>query len=323
MEADREKKSLMDTEPKFTSLRLFSIVFLLMLAACTNGGIQPAAQTPAGKATGTPDLNTTPKEIVTPSRTATLTSTISPTNTVTPAPYQLLGWREPAEVITPDNMERVERIGRLEFKGELLRFAWSPDGSKLGVSVYYRNTEPDISARKSFILNANTFEEMVFNIEGYGYIAFSYDGRLLETGGNQYDLETGEEISHGVGTITFFPGKIMDIEFTPNGEYIAAAGTEFVDLYPMGGGFHHHAFTREGAEPMHASVSPDSRIIAVDYSHEGFVELWDPYSVKPIRMLKLKGMGSGGKPRFYRDTNSLFLIGWSSSGEEHTRFIQE
>jgi WD40 repeat protein len=308
-----------------TIIRLFhlSALLILPLASCRGGETPPIPQMPTGTYTNMnmPLFSPTPAtSSPTPNFIVTDTGTLTPTTK--PADYVLKDWREPAEVITPENMERVERIGRLEFNGELLRFAWSPDGLKLGVSVYSRNTEPDISARKTFIVNANTFEEVDLHIEGYGYIAFSYDGKLLETGGSQYDLETGEEISHGVGTITYFPGKIMDIEFSPNGEFIAAAGTEIVNLYPMGGDYQHHAFTREGAEPMHASVSPDSRIIAVDYSHEGFVELWDPYSVKPIRMLKLKGMGSGGKPRFYRDTNSLFLIGWSSSGEP-TSFIQE
>jgi WD40 repeat protein len=313
----------MNIKPRDICIMVFTIV---LLSACARGETMPINHLSTTMMPGTPtpiDTTTLPSTPTKPATsTGTDTSTMTPNNTNPPIGYELVDWRGPTEVITPENMNRVERIGRMEFDGQLLRYAWSPDGSKLGVSLYYPSSQQQLTHQNTLIINALTFQE-IRRLDGYGYIAFSYDGKILETGGNQYDLDTGEEISHGVGTISYFPGKIMDIEFSPNGEYIAAAGTEYVDLYPMGGNFRHGAFTREGAEPMHTSVSPDSKIIAVDYSFESFTELWDPYKLKPIRILKLVGMGSGGKARFYRNTNTLFLIGWGKYENGYASFIQE
>jgi WD40 repeat protein len=316
-------RSNMDAQQRSGNMRFAAAAVMIILTACVSGGIQPASSTPAELATTASKMPTLTKESYSPTYTHTQTETITPSETAAPADYQLIDWREPMEVITPENFERVEHIGRLEFSGTLLRFAWSPDGSKFGISVYYLGETSDSGRHKTHIFIANSLEEMALDLSGYGYVAFSYDGRILETGGSQYDLETGEEISHGVGTISYYPGQIMDIEFSANGEYIAAAGTEYVDLYPMGGDFRHGAFTREGADPKHASISPDSKTIAVDYFFESFVELWDPYSLTPVRILKLKDMGSGGKPQFYRNTNSLYLLASGKWGEGFSAFIQE
>jgi hypothetical protein len=245
-----------------------------------------------------------------PSLTATDIGTLTPTRN--PAGYALKDWREPVEVITPENMARVERIGQLEFVDNLKRFAFSPDGSWLGVSLGDTTT---------IIVDPITFEKRLELSHSYGFVAFSYDGRILETGGAQYDLLTGEPIGSGV-TIAPFPGALMDVEFSPNDQYIVSAGSDHLSIYPMKTGIERGPFGRD-AEPWHASASPDSKLIAVNYWFENFLEIWDPYLRQPVRILKMRDITGQGKPKFSKDGKSLFFTGNGTWEGQKVIFFQE
>jgi hypothetical protein len=288
---------------------LLSALLILPLASCRGGETPPIPGMPSGTYSEMPLFPTAVTPSTTPSLTATETETTTPT--INPAGYVLKDWREPAEVITPENMDRVERIGRMEFVDFLGRFAFSPDGSWLGAS--YRNI--------TIIVDPFTFEKRWEFQPSYGFTAFSYDGRILETVGIQYDLTTGQQINHG-SRISPYPGATMDIEFSSNDQYIVAAGSDHLEIIPMKSGIEMGTFGRY-AEPWHASVSPDSRLIAVNYWLEDFTETWNPYSRQPVRILKLKDITGQGKPRFSRDGKSLFFTGNGIWEGQEVIFFQE
>lgn len=247
-----------------------------------------------------------------PTSTKTSRPTPEPISTETATPileeYQLADWREPAEEITPDNLDRVEMLGKLVFQKNLYRFGWSPDGSKIGVSVMDQG---------SFVLNAVTFEK-ILRLSGLSQIAFSFDGRLLETGGMLYDLEAGD--GEAVPTFSPFPGHLTDVEFSPDGTFIVGAGSDRVDIYDLSDRIS-LGFSR--SEPWLVDVSNDSRAVAVSYSFENFIEIWDPVQRKPVRILKLEGISGEGKPRFAVNGTSLFFLGRGNWEGDSAGFLQE
>jgi len=311
MAADGNSRSLMEADVKFTSLRLLSIVFLLMLAACTNGGIQPASQTSAGKPTGTPDLRTPSKEIETPSRTATLTSTISPINTATHAPYQLLDWREPVEIITPVNIDRVEQIGQLRFMNEVATLAWSPEGSILAVG-----SDSGLFIMDSFSFTLKNQFDSIYTYR----IAFNSDGKILQIGLPYINITTGEIINKELMEVPY-PGT--DIEFSPDGKYRINMGADYGVISYFSEDLYDIAFGRQYADAMHVSISRDSKIFAVNYRFLNYTELWDPYTVRPIRKLELKGITAQGKPRFSNNGSSIYFTGQGTWENLEASFIQE
>ncbi len=210
----------MNIEHKLISLRFIMMGLLLLLTACSNGGIRPGSLTPAGARVTGSVWESDSGRTTTATLTTDTTSTMAPTKmeSTLPVDYQLVDWHEPMEVITPENLDRVKLLGKLVFTGSANPFGWSPDGSKLGVV----DSEHGI-----FVLNAMTFEK-IFSFSGFPFIAFSYDGKLLETGGLQFDLETGDPT--GVPTFAAYPGYLTDIEFSPDGKYVVGAGTDRVDI---------------------------------------------------------------------------------------------
>jgi WD40 repeat protein len=316
----------MITKRNSVSIPLLGIAFVIILAACSRGEGGPTVIMTGTMGLGTlthtdsvPSLypsTGSPTPIITPTTTNAQTPTmqpgISPTKTSITPGYVLKDWRESTEVITPENMDRVERIGQLVFNSGIVMFTWSPEGSFLGVSLLIGD----------YVLDATTFEKKFF-LEGGAHLAFSYDGRILETGGMQFNMLTGRESSGDFGTVRFEPGRLREVEFSPNGDYVVAAGSSYAYIYPMTSAVRITEFGRKGAEQLHASVSPDGRLIALDYEYENFVELWNPYSRKPIRRLKIKDMSSGGNPIFNKKENHLYTIGWGKWNGEFASFIQE
>jgi hypothetical protein len=209
-------------------------------------------------------------------------------------------------------MNRVERIGQLVSAISIWQYAFSPDGSWLGVSLGDTST---------IIVDPFTFEKRLELSHSFGFVAFSYDGQILETGGVQFDLTTGQQISEGM-TIAPFPGALMDVEFSPNGQYIVAAGTDHLEIHPMKSGIGWNVFGRDG-EPWNASVSKDSKFIAVNYRFENFTEIWDPFLMQPVRILKMKDIPGRGKPRFSKDGKSLFFTGNGTWEGQKVIFFQE
>jgi WD40 repeat protein len=293
----------------------FWLLIFLLLVSCQGGQAIPTAS-PSPNAITEIESSATPSSSNTPRRTTPLsvteTGTQTWTSTIPPEGYALRDWREPVEVITPENMDRVERIGELEFADNVGRFAFSPDGSWMGVHSF---------GNVSIILNPFTFEEKWEFQPSFGLIAFSYDGLILETGGITFDLTTGEKISEGM---SFHPsrGAIMDIEFSPNGQYMVAAGSELLEIHPLKSGIEWGSFGRD-IEPWHASVSPDSNLIAVNYRFDNFTELWNPFLRRPVRILKMKEINGQGKPRFSKDGRSLFFTGNGTWEEQEVIFFQE
>jgi WD40 repeat protein len=190
----------------------------------------------------------------------TAKATYTPRDTWTPEPsytpasepygYQLVDWREPAEVITPENLERIELPGKLVFQGGADPFAWSPDGTLLAVFDFELG---------NFVLDAATFEEN-HRLGGYSHLAFSYDGKILETGGKQFNLETGEPMGPSM-TFHPYPGVITDIEFSPDGKFVVGAGTDRIDILRLPD--HRVSDFSRDALPRNASVSRDSLTVAV------------------------------------------------------------
>jgi WD40 repeat protein len=209
-------------------------------------------------------------------------------------------------------MRRVQRVGELDFAEGVSRISWSPDGSWFGVIAY----------NNFVVMDANTFD---YKISASGpIIAFSYDGKLLETGISQYNLETGEKSDgEGGATLYSYPNDLLDAEFSPDGRYIVAGGTSFAVIHPTIVGVEEGVFGRFADFVIHTSVSPDGKTVAVNYGWNPFTELWDPYQRKPNRILKLRDIGGQGKPRFSRDGRSLFFTGIGTWEENEVTYLQE
>jgi WD40 repeat protein len=292
-----------------------TVLFVLLLVSCRGGEAIPNASPYA--VTGTNTYAATPLEFnaplmpsTAPSFAVTITEMVTPTNS--PHGFVLKNWREPMEVITPENMDRVVKIGELEFPGGVWRFSWSPDGSWFGV----------IAHRSFVILDAYTF---AYKLSASGnLVVFSYDGQILETGIYQYDLVTGEQIRGDNGIpLELYPNSVLDAEFSPDGKFIAAAGTIHAQIYPMKPGVEAGEFGRYGNGVMHTSVGPDSRIVASNYDGDLYTELWDPYLRQPVRILKLKNIGAQGKPRFAKGGTSLFFTGQGTWEGKDVTYLQE
>lgn len=290
-----------------------TIIIFLLLASCQGGNTLPANVNATLTATQTALLymeTGTHTETFTPSPSPiseTPIQTLTPTRI--PPTLEIKDWQEPIDVITPENINRVEKIGELDFSENVSEMNWSPDGSWLGVNTRHSNI---------FILDASTFA-FKWLLSGQ-FVAFSHDGMLLETGVYQYDLSTGEAIHEGYN---LSPNDILDLEFSPDGKYLASGGTYIAHIYSLDPGIEGGGFGRKGNETIHISVSPESDIVAINYSYEVFTELWDPYLREPIRMLKLKGISGKGKPRFTMDGKSLFFTGQGIWEEKETTFLQE
>jgi len=290
---------------------LLAISILLLLVACTTTENRPTA-TQASELTIYTSARKTPS-LREDFSTETVIPTINtqPTMTNTPAEYRLADWKEPKEVIGQDNLDRVVKVGELQFTDAIHKFAWSPDGSRFGAS----------SNGHVFIMESLTFTQQMKALGSF--VVFSYDGKIIETSDYQYDLETGKQLETGGRFLTQYPGGVRDIEFSPNGEYLASSGTQYVQIYPMNEGIPNGYFGRYGWSTYHVSVSPDSKLIAVNSAEESFTELWDPYHQKPIRILKLKGITGQGKPRFSKDGVSLFFTGIGLWNGQESIYLQE
>jgi WD40 repeat protein len=284
---------------------LLAVPVLIILGACATAEILPAETlTQESSIEKTPSLE---KESPTETRTRTITN--EPTMTVTQSEYRLVDWKEPTEVIGPENMDRVEKVGEIQFSDVINKFAWSPDGSKFGAS----------SKGKVYVMDSRTFSNQM-KAEG-SFVVFSYDGKILETEQYRYYLETGEKLQ--TGYLNQYPGGVLDYEFSPNGEYIASAGTQYIQIYSIKEGITLAAFGRYVWATWHISVSLDSKLVAVNSYEETFTELWDPFQQKPIRILKLKGITSQGKPRFTKDGTRLFITGDGTFQGKEASYLQE
>lgn len=298
---------------KVARLFLLPELLILSLASCRGGEAPEAIGTPAGMYSETDipfPFTTRVTPSTTPSLTATETETATPTRN--PAGFTLKDWREPTEVITPSNLDRVEKIGTLVFSDSVINYSWAPDGTKFGVSILQNII---------FVTESQTFAK-IYQLQGR-FTAFSYDGLILEVGGAQYDLTTGERIPLEDITLRSSQGYLEEVEFSPNGEYVIGVGSEYIHFYSMKSGLNSYFFTRLGAQPIHGSISPDGRSIAVNYKLEDFTEIWDAYQRKPKRILKIKGISGVSKPRFSTDGKSLFFFGNGEWDGNQAAFIQE
>jgi hypothetical protein len=82
-------------------------------------------------------------------------------------------------------------------------------------------------------------------------------------------------------------------------------------------------FSRGYFNGLHVSISEDSKLFAVNYGLLNYTELWDPYNVRPIRKLELKGITAQGKPRFSPNGSSLYVTGQGTWENHEASFIQE
>jgi WD40 repeat protein len=311
----KEKQTLID------KMRILGLVLAFLLPSCARGNPLPATTTEAGIASSlvTPTETVIPPsmQLIKSTPTASPSSTATATSTPNPNGYELKDWREPTEVITPENMNRVERIGQLKFTSEVSKLAWSPEGSKLAVFIF------NITGSKIFIMDSLSFTQIYqFDSIYLSPITFSPDGKILQIGLPYIDMTTGK-IIHPELEGSSYPGSWTDIDFSPDGKYKIIMGTDYGMIGYSNQDLSGHSFGRQYADAMHVSISKDSKLFAVNYSYLNSTELWDPYTVRPIRKLELKGITAQGKPRFSQNGSSIFFTGQGTWENQKASFIQE
>jgi hypothetical protein len=294
---------------KFHTMLIPASFWILLMVDCTGGGIKAPSMTPAGKETAATVTPT--QKVASLQLTASMIGTAVPSSTETPEVFQIKDWREPAEVITAENMNRVERIGRIDYHVRIIMVAWSADGSMMGISV----------GLVVYIVDPVSYEKKV-TMDGEYYIAFSPDGKILQNGGRRFDTTTGEEFTEG-GGFSAWKGSWADVAYSPDGEYYVICGTSTCLIGYRKPEIPVSPFGRTYLEQSHVSISPDSGFITVNYTFEDYTELWDPYRVRPIRKLQLQGITAKGKPRFSADGKTLFVTGQGTWDNAPASFLQE
>jgi WD40 repeat protein len=287
-----------------------AILMIVSFSACVPPGAMPigspSPMPEQGTLASTDTLATTSTQTILP----TITNTI--TNSATPADYKLLDWREPTEVITPENMDRVEQIGKLIFHNEVYGSVWSPDGSKIGI----------LAGAETYILDSSSLEKLINKVFDEGMLAFSADGRILQIGMSEYDPENGEVIYKASGFDSPFPGVFTDIAFSPDGKYRIVSGTSFSLIkYLKKDNARMIVFGRDDARNV--SISTDSMVFAINYGIFDYTEIVDPYKVNPIRKLQIQGIQTRSKPIFAANGSSLFLIGRGTWDGTEASFLEE
>jgi hypothetical protein len=292
-------------------------VLLFSVSACTGNTVPSATASVVGLSNGLPSKVSPTIERSTTTPTQSPTSTISPTLTETPMDYQLVNWREPTEVITDQNMSRVERIGQLRFQESGLHAVWAADGSTMGILV----------ENGVFIIDPTSLKELRFITEKYrgeGFpIAFSPDGQTLVSGGNRFDVATGKEFTVN-GGLHPYPGSAwMDADFSADGKYYILCSDAFCLKVVMQEGVPLISFGRPYVLMDHVSISKDDKVLALNYDFLDYTEIWNASTVKPIFSLQLKGMKGQGKPRFTDNGKSLFLTAKGTWNNADASFLQE
>jgi len=292
-----------------------AIIIIASFSACAPPGAMPVGSPSPMPEQVTPfstdTLTSTSTQTISPTIANTMTNSATLTNTSLPNGYTLVDWREPTEVITPENMDRVERIGQLKFMNKVAPLDWSPKGSKLAVG----------SSSELFVMDSISFTQIYqFDSINPYRIVFSSDGKILQIGLPYIDMTTGNIINKDRMDVPY-PGT--DIDFSPDGEYKINMGTDYgiisyliKDLYDV-------SFGRQYADAMHVSISKDSKLFAVNYRFLNYTELWDPNTVRPIRKLELQGITAQGKPRFSKNGSSIFFAGNGTWENQKASFLQE
>jgi dipeptidyl aminopeptidase/acylaminoacyl peptidase len=314
----KEKQTLID------KMRILGLVLVFLLTSCARGNPLSASATEPGTAsslvTPTDTVIPPPIQLISPSTTASPTSTATATKTPNPNPdgYELKDWREPTEIITPENINRVERIGQLVFGGNVANLAWSPEGSKLALEG-----STGLSSSELFVMDSSSFTKIYqFGSIYPSPIAFSPDGKTLQIGLPYIDMTTGQIMNKDLMGVSY-PGSWTDIDFSPDGKYKIIMGTDFGMIGYSNKNLPGVSFGRQYTDAMHVSISRDSKIFAVNYRFANYTELWDPYTVRPIRKLELQGITAQGIPRFSKNGTSIFFTGNGTWENKDASFLQE
>ena len=291
------------------------ILFIIWLTSCSIGKSVSSTRTevmlPTELTTLTNTFSASVSQI-TPTPVITSTEPLTATNISTSIGYELKDWHEATEVITPDNMDRVEKIGELDITTNVYQVKFSPDGMKLGVGM----------ESQSFVLDAMTFTKLLEYDQG-GYLAFGYDGHTIVVGSDIYNMETNTLVAKDVFSSYSYQGYFVSMAISPNGDYMAMSTSEDKLIAPITKNIQSGEFTRPDAVLGVISISPDSRELAVSYQFEHGMELWDVYRKLPIRILKLQNIGTGGKSFFESGVNNMYFTGYGKWNGQDSSFIQE
>jgi hypothetical protein len=177
---------------RFHYAALLSASLSLLIGAACEGANRPSpAETvvPPAEVKITPAEKTSYQPTPMPSETVSQGPTDTPVETIISNGYELVDWREPVDVITQENMNRVERLGQLKFISTVSSLAWSPEGEKLAIA----------SESGLFIMDSSSFNKIyqINSVNPY-LIVFNTDGKILHIGLPYVDITTGEIINRNL-----------------------------------------------------------------------------------------------------------------------------
>jgi len=200
--------------PRFKTLGLLLIAFLLALGCLPSGWISKLTPSPA-----TP-LSLSPTPTAFPSRTPSPTLLPSPSPTSTPYPVARAGTPAPriAKPISVDALKQMVHLARWG-EGRATKLTWSPDGSRiaLGSSAGVLFFEPN----EGHLISSMATDGMVSSV------AFSPDGSQMALGlGNgqiqMWDTQEGNLLR----TISTATDMVKEVVFSPDGKSLLSIGSE-------------------------------------------------------------------------------------------------
>jgi RNA polymerase sigma factor (sigma-70 family) len=179
-----------------------------------------------------------------------------------------------------------KEVGRFEAGGSLKSLACSPNGKLLATASgndLFDNWVTAIPEHGAAVWDLAT-RKLLFRLEGHAggvnAIAFSPDGKLIVTGGNDrtvrfWNASTGKELR----TLPVQPGAVECVAFSPDGATLATAGQGgALQLWETRTGKLLRACPGESGWVLRLAFSRDGRTL-VSATREGFagipVRLWD------------------------------------------------
>lgn len=289
-------------------LRFLLLIFLMILAACGDGGDDNAG-VDAATAVPTPTLIPGPRDTV-----------FTP---IPPAPE----WQEPAQVITPDNLRQIRLLGRLDAPGlpsTVFDYAFSPDGTRLaglnndflliwdlidgslvanntrqGTSLLFYSPEkdeiyglaPDGSALVFDADDSTVKADFLAHSDFSGATAYHAGIGRLAVGGRRGDVKVWDPVER-VSLVTIATGtaEIVKLAFSNDGTLLATANLNgLVTVWNWAERTLIATIDQEGAGVSRMAFSPDGAHLAIGKSTA--IDIWQ---VADGNLLHTVDTGRGG-----------------------------